>query len=310
MAAPKVEQISAPAILGEGPHWDHNAQVLYYVDILGYTVHKYVPATNKHTTVKIGDQVSFVIPLEGSKDKFVISVGRNIAIMTWDGESSTPAEVKYVCSVDNEKEVQNNTLNDGKADPTGRLWSGTMGPKPDVPKIFLPEVGSFFSFSKDWKPTKHLTKITVSNGLAWSEDLKSMYYIDSTTKKVDAFDFDAENAKLSNRRTAFDFELNGAEGFPDGMAIDSEGKLWVAAFGASQVLQVDPESGKLLRRIEIPALQVTSVAFGGPQLDELYVTTANMSLSEEELKKYPGSGATFHVTGVGVKGHPGQPVKL
>jgi sugar lactone lactonase YvrE len=73
---------------------------------------------------------------------------------------------------------------------------------------------------------------------------------------------------------------------------------------------VDPESGKLLRRIEIPALQVTSVAFGGPQLDELYVTTANMSLSEEELKKYPGSGATFHVTGVGVKGHPGQPVKL
>lgn len=71
-----------------------------------------------------------------------------------------------------------------------------MGPKPDVPKIFLPEVGSFFSFSKDWKPTKHLTKITVSNGLAWSEDLKSMYYIDSTTKKVDAFDFDAENAKL------------------------------------------------------------------------------------------------------------------
>lgn len=71
-----------------------------------------------------GDQVSFVIPLEGSKDKFVISVGRNIAIMTWDGESSTPAEVKYVCSVDNEKEVQNNTLNDGKADPTGRLWSG------------------------------------------------------------------------------------------------------------------------------------------------------------------------------------------
>ena len=74
--------------------------------------------------IPTGDQVSIVIPLEGSKDKFVITVGRNVAIMTWDGESSTPADVKYVCSVDDEKEVQNNRLNDGKVDPTGRLWSG------------------------------------------------------------------------------------------------------------------------------------------------------------------------------------------
>jgi sugar lactone lactonase YvrE len=76
------------------------------------------------------------------------------------------------------------------------------------------------------------------------------------------------------------------------------------------VVQVDPENGELLRRVEIPALPVTSVAFGGPQLDELYVTTASKFLSEEQLKKYPGSGATFHVTGVGVRGYPGQPVKL
>jgi len=309
MAVPKVEQISAPAILGEGPHWDHNAQALYYVDIHGYSIHKYVPATNKHTTVKMGDDVSFVIPLEGSKDKFVIPVGCNVAILTWDGESSTPADVKYVCSVDNEKGL-NNRLNDGKADPTGRLWSGTMGQAESSEVKFTPEVGSLFSFSKDWKPTKHATKITVSNGLAWSEDLKLMYYIDSVTTKVDAFDFDAENVKLSNRRIAFDFELNGVEGLPDGMAIDTEGKLWVACFGGSQVVRVDPESGKLLGHIEIPAPNVTSVAFGGPQLDELYVTTAKMFLSEEQLKKYPGSGATFHVTGVGVKGYPGQTVKL
>lgn len=75
--------------------------------------------------IPTGDTASFVIPLEGSKDKFVISMGHNVAILTWDGESSTPADVKYVCSVDNEKEGQNNRLNDGKADPTGRLWSGT-----------------------------------------------------------------------------------------------------------------------------------------------------------------------------------------
>jgi sugar lactone lactonase YvrE len=73
-----------------------------------------------------GTQVSFIIPLEGTKDKFVISVGNNVAILTWDGESSTPTELKYVCAVDNEKELQDNRLNDGKADPTGRLWSGNV----------------------------------------------------------------------------------------------------------------------------------------------------------------------------------------
>ncbi|XP_021924406.1 regucalcin-like isoform X2 [Zootermopsis nevadensis] len=238
MSGPKVEKISAPVSLGEGPHWDHDAETLYYVDIKGPTVHKYVPATNKHTAVKIdGVHVSLVIPLEGTKDKFVITVGRNVAILTWDGESSTPTDVKYVSAVDNEKELQGNKLNDGKADPTGRLWT-------------------------------------------------------------------------ANRRTAFDFEINEVDGFPDGMAIDIEGKLWVACFGGSQVIRVDPASGKLLSRIPIPTPQVTSVAFGGPQLDELYVTSGNILLNEGQKEAYPESGATFRVTGLGVKGLPGQPIKL
>ncbi|XP_021924409.1 regucalcin-like isoform X2 [Zootermopsis nevadensis] len=292
MSVPKIEQISAPVILGEGPHWDHDAQALYYIDIKGSTVHKYVPATNTHTTVKIdGGEVSLVIPLEGTKDKFVITVGRNVAILTWDGESSTPTEVKYVSAVDNEKELQDNRLNDGKADPIGRLWAGTMGAESDPEDKFPLTLGSLFSFSKDWKPTKHLSNITVSNGLAWSEDLKSMYYIDSPTRKVEAFDFDAESGKIY------------------GMATDTKGKLWVACFEGSQVIRVDPANGKLLRCIPIPALKVTSVAFGGPQLDELYVTSADI-LTEEQKKMYPESGATFRVTGLGVKGYPGQAVKL
>ncbi|XP_069695227.1 regucalcin-like [Periplaneta americana] len=311
MSAPKVTQIADPVKLGEGPHWDHESQALYYVDIKGSTVSKYVPATKKHTTVKIeGGPVSLVIPVEGTTDKFVITVGRNVAIMTWDGESDTPADVKHVCTVDTEEKSQNNRLNDGKADPTGRLWSGTMGPDTGVSNEFEPEVGALYSFSKDWEATQHLMKITVANGLAWTEDQKLMYYIDSPTRKVYTFDFDAKNGKISNKRTGFDLEKNGVKGFPDGMAIDTEGKLWVACFEGSKVIRVDPTNGKLLSEIEIPALQVTSVAFGGPQLDELYVTSANEHLSEELQKKYPLSGATFHVTGIGVKGYAGQPVKL
>ncbi|XP_069695228.1 regucalcin-like [Periplaneta americana] len=311
MSAPKVTQIGGPVTVGEGPHWDHESQALYYVDIPGSTVNKYVPATNKHTTVKIeGGPVSFVIPLEGAKDKFVISVGRNVSIMTWDGESDTPADVKHVCTIDTDKESLNNRLNDGKADPTGRLWAGTMGPDIGSASEFPPEVGSLYSFSKDWNATKHLTKITISNGLAWTEDQKLMYYIDSPTRKIYVFDFDAKNGKISNKRTAFDYEVNGVEGLPDGMTIDTEGKLWVACFNGSKVIRVDPLTGKLLSEVEIPSTQVTSVTIGGPQLDELYVTSANVLLSEEHLKKYPLSGATFRVTGVGVKGYPGQNVKL
>ncbi|KAJ9573767.1 hypothetical protein L9F63_008850, partial [Diploptera punctata] len=183
----------------------------------------------------------------------------------------------------------------------------TMAPDLKV-GVFEPEVGSLFSFDKDFKPTTHVTEVTVSNGLAWTEDLKHMYYIDSPKFTVDVFDFDAKTAKISNRRVAFDLVKNGIEGLPDGMTIDTEGKLWVAVFNASGVIRVDPTNGKLLTRIDIPSPQTTSVAFGGPQLDELYVTTGNLRDMSEDLK--PGSGATFRVTGLGVKGHPGQNIIL
>ncbi|XP_021939309.1 regucalcin-like [Zootermopsis nevadensis] len=122
-------------------------------------------------------------------------------------------------------------------------------------------------------------------------------------------DTSLESDDKANRRTAFDFEVNDVDGIPVGMAIDIEGKLWVACFDGSQVIRVDPASGKLLSRIPIPTPQVTSVAFGGPQLDELYVTSADI-LTEEQKKMYPESGAIFRVTGLRVKGLPGQPIKL
>ncbi|XP_069695230.1 regucalcin-like [Periplaneta americana] len=311
MSPPEVTKIVGPALLGEGPHWDHDSQALYYVDLPGSTINKYVPATKKHTTVNIaGGHVSLVIPLEGTKDKFVIATGSSIAIMTWNGESSTPADVKYVYSVNTEKDAHNTRFNDGKADPTGRFWAGTL--PSDIGSLSepIPEVGTLYSFSNDWNATPQLSKIRISNGMAWTEDRKIMYYIDSMTKKIYSFDVDVKSGHISNKRTAFDYETNGVEGYPDGMAIDTEGKLWVACYNGSKVIRVDPTTGKLLSQIAIPALQVTSVTFGGSQLDELYVTTGNLNLSEEEQKMYPLSGFIFRVTGVGVKGYPGQAVKL
>ncbi|KAJ9573766.1 hypothetical protein L9F63_008849 [Diploptera punctata] len=308
MACPKVEQIGCGMICGEGPHWDHNAKVLYYVDVKGCTVNKYNPACNEHTTAKIeGDAVTLIIPIEGKKDQFVISVGRSLAIMTWDGVSCTPCDVQIVTTVDTDPKKVTNRFNDGKADPTGRLWAGTMAPDLKA-GVVAPNMGSFYSFDKCFNPTTHLTEVSISNGLAWSQDLKHMYFIDSAKFTIDVFDFDVKTPKISNRRVVFDLQKNGLKGLPDGMTIDTEGKLWVAVFDGSGVLRVDPTNGKLLTKIDIPSPQTTSVTFGGPELDELYVTSANFEQTPEQLK--PGSGGTFRITGTGAKGYPGQNFKL
>ncbi|CAG2059153.1 unnamed protein product [Timema podura] len=167
-----------------------------------------------------------------------------------------------------------------------------------------PGVGSLYSFTKGQQPIKHLTGLKISNGLAWSKDLKTMYHIDTDDNKVHAFDFDPVKGQIANQRTAFDFTENNIKGFPDGMTIDTEDKLWVACFGGGQVIRIDPTSGKLLSSLAIPANNVTSATFGGPQLDELYVTTATafIKASEEDLKNKPDLGKTFRVTGVGAKG--------
>ncbi|XP_067009459.2 regucalcin [Anabrus simplex] len=311
MAAPRVESISSRAIVGEGPHWDEKEQALYTVDIRGSQVRKYCPSTKKETFVQIeGATVSFVVPLKDQKGKFILGLGRSFAILTWDGVSNTPSHIEWIATVDDEDEEKaGNRLNDGKADPSGRLWAGTMGPI-NGPLSSIPPTASLFSLSKERKVTVHLTSIAVGNGLTWSLDHKVMYYIDSVTDKIDAFDFDVHHGKIFNRRTVFDFATNQVKGHPDGMTIDTEGMLWIACFEGNQIIRINPESGKRLKTIPIPAFKVTSLAFGGANLDELYVTTASVGMSKTELEAMPGSGCIFRVTGTGAKGFAGQAAVL
>ncbi|XP_049805554.1 regucalcin-like [Schistocerca nitens] len=308
MASYKIEKVTDPVRLGEGPHWDHDKKVLYFTDIEGCGVHKFDPATKSLASLTFQEPVSIIIPIEGQKDRFIITLGRNVAILTWDGVSKSPQNVEVLVSVDQEKGKETNRINDGKADPSGRLWAGTMGPYKN--NKVTPERGMLFSLDKDRKAVTHVTKIGIANGLAWSLDNKTMYYIDSATRRVDAFDFDIKAGKITNRRTIFDYPTNGVAGFPDGQAIDADGNLWIASYDANLVIQVNPSTGKLLKRVEMPALKITSVAFGGEKLDELYVTSARDELTDEQLRRWPLSGCTFRVTGLGVTGLPGQPVSL
>jgi len=299
--SPKIELVLNNITgLGEGPHWDDGTQQLYFVDIFQQNIHRYDPKTKEHKIVHIeGGPVSIVIPMKNKKDTFVITRGRDICEMKWNGQSTTPETVTKLGEV--QKDVPENRINDGKCDSSGRLWCGTMGPEKSA-VTFLEEVGEFVSFGFPKKVVeKHFGKVTVSNGMAWNKEDTVMYFEDSITGLVEAFDFDLKNGKISNRRAVFDMAANKETGFPDGMTIDTNGNLWVAIYNGNKVLHIDPRTKKLLGKIELPAKYITSVCWGGPNLDVLYVTSANRGAATNEDQK-PGS--LFQVTGTGCKGYP------
>ncbi|KAK7089812.1 regucalcin-like [Littorina saxatilis] len=247
------------------------------------------------------DTVSLVVPRRAGG--YVVGLGRRLSVLEWNtGMVSTVQEVDGDTG---------NRFNDGKCDAKGRLWAGTMGPELHG-KGFEPEAGSLYCLDVDRSIEKKVSKVHISNGLAWTDDNKTFYYIDSVPRKVYAYDFDLETGAISKKRTAVDFAPYSKEthGLPDGMTIDTDGKLWVACYGAAAVFKVDPETGKILQKIDIPAKETTSVCWGGKNLDELYVTCALVNLSPEEFKtKYPLAGSIFKVTGTGSKGHPANMYK-
>lgn len=280
--------------VGEGPHWEESTQTLHYVDIQSGDLHRWNSVTGKDEVMHFDDDVSLVVPC--SKGGYLISVGRTLCHFDWETKQTkvlTEAELKGT----------KNRFNDGKCDSKGRLWAGTMGYEDKSGNIEM-EIGHLYSFDLEGKLKSHLDKLCISNGLCWTEDNKTMYFIDSIPRKVFAFDYNEENCEISNQRVAVDFAKDPDLGGPDGMTIDTEGMIWVACYKGAKVVRFDPKTGNLLRSIPIPALRVTSCCFGGKDYDELYVTCATQDADEAEFSKYPLTGSVFKVTGLGVKGFP------
>jgi gluconolactonase len=291
--------------LGEGPHWDEKRKQLYYVNILGKSVHRFDPVTLEEHSVVVQekgeghDSVGLVVPVEGEINKYVIGLGRSLRVMEWDGNSSNLTSLKTLHVVDDGN--PNGRFNDGKCDSSGRLWAGTMGYEP-VPGDLDEKKGLLYKLDTSGKLTRHVDKIDIANGLAWSPDNTTFYYIDTFTYRVDAFDYNAVDGIIRNRRPAFDFKVNNIEGVPDGMCIDATGNLWVAVFAGSKVLHIDPTVGKLIDTIDFPTKNITSVSFGGPNLDILYATSAQHGLTKEQLAAQPTAGSLFRITNTGAKG--------
>lgn len=277
---------SVKAILGEGPSWDAKKQILYWVDIKGGVIYAHRPGNNTDELVAKVDGVSCVVPRSNG----------GLALTHGHGYYGLDLTTKSLEQLSDQVDTGLATrFNDGKCDSAGRFWAGTMdGTEKN-------QIGSLYLLTKDRKLKKVFSQVTVSNGMGWSPDNTEMYYIDSPTRKVVAFDFSLQTGDISNRQTAVDFDKTNQPGVPDGMTVDAEGMIWVAHWGGARVTRWDPSAGRLLDTLEIPADHVTSCCFGGKNLDELYVTSAREDLDEENLKAKPMSGSLF-LTHPGVRG--------
>jgi sugar lactone lactonase YvrE len=155
-----------------------------------------------------------------------------------------------------------------------------------------PGVGGLYRLDTDMTVTPVLTGVSVSNGIAWSPDDRTMYYVDSLERAVDVFDFDVELGQLKDRRRLVAIEVEA--GMPDGIAIDSAGHLWVALYGGAAVRRYSP-AGTLDAVVPLPADRITSCALGGPELRDLYITSATRGASERERRLQPHAGAVFRI---------------
>ena len=262
--------------LGEGAIWNYKTDKLLWVDITGKILNFYDPKLHINKEVHTGQMIGSVVPAESGK---VIAALEN-GFYQLDIETG---EKLFIANP--EENIEGNRFNDGKCDPAGRLWAGTMSMKGKK------HAGALYRLDPDGSIHKMIDSVTTSNGIAWSLDATKMYYIDTPTQKVTTWDYDNETGEISNPRTTI--EIPRSLGAPDGMTIDAEGNLWIALWGGSAVSCWDPENGELLRTIEVPAKNVTSGAFGDDDLGTLYITTARSGTSKEDLEKFPQAGGLF-----------------
>ena len=283
--------LDAHSTLGEGPVWDARNGLLYWVDIVRGEVHRFNPANGRDEFCR-ADRTAGSVALR-TDGGLVAALEDGFYLVP---ETSDIEGFRFLPLFSPRDVLTGQRFNDGKCDPAGRFWAGTMhlGQKsPDCALYCLEADGSCRSMQRD---------IGCSNGLAWSEDGRILYYIDTLTRKVDAFDFDVCTGNLSGRRTVIDFDSKEADtpgspsaGLPDGMTVDRDGMLWIAEWNGYKVSRWDPLTGKKTGEALLPVSKATSCAFGGKELSTLFVTTAGEGLSPAEKESQPLCGGIFCV---------------
>jgi sugar lactone lactonase YvrE len=256
----------ATAPLGEGPSWDPDTLRLTWVEINHGVLRQWRPADGRERRLELGAPLSFAVAREAGG----WAVGRRarIALIGPDGRESTLMRIA--------EPPPQTRFNDARCDAAGRLWAGTMS------TVRRPGDGRLYRVDPGGEAVVAIPSTTISNGLDWSPDDALFYFVDSTTQAIDVFDFDLDRGEIANRRRFA--AIDPGDGLPDGLTVDAEGGVWVCLYGGGRVRRYDP-AGRLDAVFELPVSKPTSLAFGGPRLDRLYVTSA---LGGAPLELEPG----------------------
>jgi len=266
---------------GEGPiFWNDH---LLYVDIEGHALISLDPKTETEKVWEIGERIGTVVPRQSGG--FVCA--GDSGIYSFD---PVTGDKKSMADPESDKRPDNR-FNDGKCDPSGRFWAGTISTvkKTGDANLYMLDVNGDLSLK--------VPGVTNSNGICWNAKADRMYYIDTPTKEIWAFPFNNQLSELGEKQVVFNTEDAGLDGSPDGMTIDADGMLWVAMCHGGAVLRIDPHNGSLLQKIDFPCVETTACAFGGDKLERLFVTTGIHKSIEEE-----NAGRVFVVDGLGVVG--------
>ena len=270
--------------LGEGSIWHPDDGALYWVDIDERKIFRFYPSTEKLESFDVSTRVT-ALAMRASGG-FITATDQGLAY--WDAQTR---ELSFIS--DPEADKPSVRFNDGAVDRQGRFWAGSMN---EVD--FATPDGSLYRLDPDGSIHTMEVETTVSNGIGWSPDNATMYFTDSMRQVILVYDYDSATGAISNRRPFAQVSEEGV--LPDGLTVDSEGFVWSAQWGGGNVTRYDP-NGAVDRVIRLPAQQITCPAFGGENLDELYITSAWTGLSQEEREKQPLAGALFRIK-VGVKG--------
>ena len=269
---------------GEGPIWWDNS--LFYVDIAGNKLLRLKPETGEESIWDVGERIGTIVPCKN--DDEVIYAG-DTGYVRFNLKTGIKAAL-----ADPEASMRGkNRFNDGKCDPAGRFWAGTISMIKDTGSANL------YCLDTDGSLSLKVSGVTNSNGICWNADATKMFYIDTPTRNIRAYDYDLESSTISNARVVVDTAAHGYNSSPDGMTIDADGMLWVAFCHGACVVRFDPQTDKELQRVDLPCIETTACAFGGENLDRLFVTTGIKADLDE-----PDAGKVFVIDGLGVKGVP------
>lgn len=277
--------VKAEALLGEGPLWSAADQRLYWVDILQPALHASDPATGADAVLPLAEMVSALAPRR--RGGFIAAARSGLRVLDPGAGLGETLAVP-------EADRPGNRVNDGKCDRQGRFWVGTLA------LDATPDAGALYRIGANGAATAVVSGLHVANGLGFSPDGRRFYLADSARRRIDAFDVEPESGALSNRRVFAQWAEG--QGTPNGLTVDAEGCVWVAIWDGWCVQRYDP-AGAVRQRVHLPVPRPTSCAFGGPNLDTLFVTSARVRLSADQLREAPLSGSVFAVV-AGVAGLP------